>query len=273
MLLTLAGIVLIALTLRDVFETLFHPLGRGRIGHWVAKGTAGAVGALLPRRPGRALAGPAAFVAVLGFWTALLAVGWALVFLPYMPGGYSYPDGVDPAAHDGFFDALYVSMVNLTSLGYGDITPEASGLRLLGPLETMFGLGLVTASISWLLMIYGVIGRRDAFAHEVELSKQAEERLGQKLADADPALLERMLTSFAEQLIVMRRDLIHFPITDHFHPEEDDPALGELLPFLRRLAEEGRERGRPHGARVRAEVLQMAIEDYEETLRAERNRR
>jgi hypothetical protein len=30
-----AGVVLIALTLRDIFETLFHPVGRGYVGRRV----------------------------------------------------------------------------------------------------------------------------------------------------------------------------------------------------------------------------------------------
>jgi hypothetical protein len=51
-------------------------------------------------------------------------VGWALVFLPQMPQGFNFAPGLDPSQHSGFLDAIYVSLVNLTSLGYGDITPS-----------------------------------------------------------------------------------------------------------------------------------------------------
>lgn len=265
---TLLGIALILVALRDIFDVLFHPLGRGI----VARRVVGAVIGIVRRPPGRGgtvslLAGPLSYAAIVATWAALLAVGWALVFYPQLPEGFNFDPALDPAEHSGFLDALYISLVNLTSLGYGDISPAAPLLRVLGPVETMFGLGLLTASISWLISIYNAISRRDALAHEVRLAKEAEDRLGEKLADADPELLERMLASFAEQLIRARRDVIHFPITHYFRTEDEERALAGLLPFLRSLAAEAGEEKRPHALRVRAEILDMAIEDFAETLR------
>lgn len=265
---TVLGVALIALALRDVFDVLFHPRGRGIVARRVVLGVSAAARRLpFAGRATRLLAGPLSYVAVVATWAALLAVGWALVFLPHMPEGFTFDPGLDPRAHSSFADALYVSLVNLTSLGYGDIAPASSLLRLLGPLETLFGLGLLTASLSWLISIYSAISRRDSLAHEVHLAKEAEERLGEKLADADPELLERLLASFTEQLIASRRDLIHFPIVHHFRTEDEERALSSLLPFLASLVEEASEEGRPHALRVRAEMLRMAIDDFAETLR------
>jgi voltage-gated potassium channel Kch len=265
---TALGVMLIALALRDIFDVLFHPLGRGTIARRVVRGMA----TLARQRPGRSgtlglLSGPLSYIAVIATWAALLTVGWALVFLPQLPQGFHFDPGLDPATHSGFLDAVYVSLVNLTSLGYGDISPEASLLRILGPVETFFGLGLLTASISWLLSIYGAISRRDSLAHEVHLAKEAEDRLGEKLADADPELLETLLAGFSEQLIRVRRDLIHFPIVHYFRTEDEERALAGLLPFLGSLAEEAGEESRPHSLRVRAEILRMAIDDFADTLR------
>ena len=265
---TVSGVVLILLALRDIFDVLFHPLGRGMVARRVVRGIA----ALVRRAPRGAgtlglLAGPLSYIAVVGTWATLLAVGWALVFWPQLPQGFTFDPGLDPATHSGFIDALYVSLVNLTSLGYGDISPASSLLRILGPIETMFGLGLLTAGISWLLSIYGAISRRDSLAHEVHLAKEAEERLGEKLADADPQLLETMLAGFSEQLIRARRDLIHFPIVHYFRTEDEERALAGLLPFLGSLADEAGEESRSHSLRVRAEILRMAIDDFAETLR------
>lgn len=262
------GVVLIALALRDIFDVLFHPLGRGTITRRVMRGIA----ALARRAPGPSgalglLAGPISYIAVVGTWAALLAVGWALIFWPQLPQGFNFDPQLDPAAHSGFLDALYISLVNLTSLGYGDIAPASALLRILGPVETLFGLGLLTASISWLISIYGAISRRDSLAHEVHLAKESEERLGEKLAEADPQLLESLLASFAEQLVRTRRDLIHFPIVHYFRTEDEQRALAGLLPFLGSLADEAGEEGRPHSLRVRAEILRMAIDDFAETLR------
>ncbi|HEX6455073.1 MAG TPA: potassium channel family protein [Solirubrobacterales bacterium] len=265
---TVLGMLLIALALRDIFDVLFHPLGRGMIARRVVRGIA-AVARRAPRRAGTLglLAGPLSYIAVVGTWAGLLVVGWALVFMPQMPEGFHFSVGLDPAQHSGFLDALYVSLVNLTSLGYGDISPNSDAMRILCPMETMFGLGLLTASISWLISIYGAISRRDSLAHEVALAKESEERLGEKLADADPQLLEALLASFAEQLIRTRRDLIHFPIVHYFRTEDEERALAGLLPFLGSLADEAAQEGAPPSLRVRAEVLRMAIDDFAETLR------
>ncbi|MFL5897590.1 MAG: potassium channel family protein [Solirubrobacterales bacterium] len=266
--LTALGILLIALALRDIFDVLFHPLGRGLIARQVAR----AIAALARRAPRSTdtlglLAGPLAYIGVVATWATLLVLGWALVFLPQLPQGFHFDPGLDPAQHAGFLDAVYVSLVNLTSLGYGDISPASSAMRLLGPIETMFGLGLLTASISWLLSIYSAISRRDSLAHEVHLAKEAEERLGEELVEADPELLEGMLAGFSEQLIRTRRDLIHFPIVHYFRTEDEERALAGLLPFLGSLADEAGREGRPHSLRVRAEILRMTIDDFAETLR------
>jgi voltage-gated potassium channel Kch len=265
---TLAGLALIVLTLRDLFATLFHPLGRGYVGHLVVGGVSRLGHRLAGRvRAAPVLIGPVGFISVVATWAALLTVGWALIFFPHLPEGFLFGPGLDPDEHGDFVDALYVSLVNLTSLGYGDISPEGPLLRILGPAETLFGLGLLTASITWLISIYGVLSRRDAFAHEVHLSMVAEEHLGEKVADADPELLERLLASFTVQLVATRRDLIHFPITHEFRSEDTERALSGLLPFLRRLVGEATEEGRPRALKVRAQMLGMAIDDFAETLR------
>lgn len=266
---TLLGLALIAIALRDIFDVLFHPLGRGMVARQVVRVVTGISRWLAMRVKGAGLlAGPISYIAVVATWATLLALGWALIFLPQLPSGFNFSPGLDPATHAGFIDALYISLVNLTSLGYGDISPASDAMRLLGPVETLFGLGLLTASISWLISIYGAISRRDSLAHEVHLAKEAEERLGEKLADADPALLERLLASFAEQLVRARRDLIHFPIVHYFRTEDEERALAGLLPFLASLVEEASVEERPHALRVRAEMLRMAIDDFAATLRA-----
>lgn len=264
----LVGAGVILATLHDIFATLFHPLGRGYIGHRMVE-MVSRVGHALSKRFDSAtvLIGPIGYVLVVASWAVLLIVGWALVYFPFLPEGFSFAPGLVPEEHAGFSDALYISLVDLTSLGYGDISPEASLLRILGPIETLFGLSLITASVSWLISIYNAISQRDAFAHEVQLSRRAEEQLGEKLADADPDLLEGLLASFSEQLITVRRNLIHFPITIHFHSEDDEKALSGLMPFLARLVEEAREDHRPHGLRVRGEMLHMAMDDFAQTLR------
>ena len=105
--LTAAGVVLIAIALRDIFETLFHPTASGAVGHGIVRGVwhlahwASHGGTSAP-----VYAGPLGYVAVLASWTAMLVVGWALVFTPQMPEGFSFAAGVEPSERDSFFDAV-----------------------------------------------------------------------------------------------------------------------------------------------------------------------
>ncbi len=125
----LIGAGLILLALRDVFHTLFHPSGRGSISELLPKVIWRQVFRRLAKhRPGiLALGGPTTVLAVISSWTVLLAVGWALVYWPYLPERFLLQTGLDPEAQGGFLDALYLSFVTLSTLGYRDIAGEGSG--------------------------------------------------------------------------------------------------------------------------------------------------
>jgi hypothetical protein len=267
LILTLAGALLIAVTLRDIFETLFHPQGKGVIGRAIAHGVWAAAHLLHRRGSGQPLyAGALAYVFVLASWTAMLAFGWALVFLPHLPEGFHFDSGLEPSEHDTLLDAIYISLTNLTSLGYGDISPEDTVLRVLGPIETLFGLGLLTASISWLVSIYNALSRRETLEHEVHLLREAEKDLDEPLAAAEPELLERMLSSFSTQTIAVRRDLIHLPITHYFQSAEERRTREELRAFLRELIDQANDESRPVALRLQADMLSRALDDFERTL-------
>jgi voltage-gated potassium channel Kch len=143
-----AGVALIAIALFDVFATLFsHPRGHSP-----------------SRSRTLALAGPISFLVVVASWTTFLGCGWALVYWPWMPEGFLHATELD-AVGTSLLDALYFSLVTLSTLGYGDVSPSHGLLRVAAPLEALLGLGLLTASVSWLLDLPRV-SRRRAQAHE-----------------------------------------------------------------------------------------------------------
>jgi hypothetical protein len=217
---TLLGVGVIALALRDIFDVLFHPAGHAVVARWIIRGVR-AMAARLPGPRSGLLVGPISYILVVAGWAALLAVGWALVWMPQMPEGFTFARDLDPAHHSGFIDALYVSLVNLTSLGYGDIAPAAAPLRILGPLETLFGLGLLTASISWLISIYNAISRRDALADEVHLARETEERLGEgDLVDGLGVGPLRVVADAERQ--VADHDLLFDNLGEEDHPKATD---------------------------------------------------
>lgn len=146
----------------DVFHTLLHPKGQGRLSKtlmhavWMTSRHLGTYG--------RSLSGAVAMVAAIGGWGVLMLVGWALIFWPWMPEGFLYATGTDPATRSTVVDAVYLSLVSLTTLGYGDITPLTPWLRFAAPVEGLLGFALLTAAVSWVLQVYPALTRRRVLA-------------------------------------------------------------------------------------------------------------
>ena len=175
---TAGGALLVTVALRDVFDTLFHPHGRGVVSEAVVRWTWRGTRALV-RRNHRALslAGPLAFIGVIAVWGALVTLGFALMLWPHFPEGFA-SSGAGMIGGGHFWDALYLSLVNLASLGYGDIVPTGGVPRFLGPAETLIGLGLLTASISWILLLYRVLSDYRALSHEISRWPRQSARAG-----------------------------------------------------------------------------------------------
>lgn len=264
---TIAGVGLIALALRDVFDTLFHPHGRGIVSERLVRAVWTTVRRLARGRP-RVLsyAGPVAFLTVVLTWVALVVLGFALITAPHLPDEYVLGFGVDPEGTAGMLDAVYFSLVNMTSLGYGDIVAESDVLRLLGPLETVAGLGLLTASISWILSIYGVLGDYRSVSHEIALLCDAEEETGQTLSAVEAGETARLFEGLTAKLVAARRDLLDFPIAYFFHSRDPRYMLSLQLPRLVPMVEECRRDADRAAVRLEAARLKLAIDDLLATL-------
>jgi len=174
---TSLGIVILLVLVREVFHQLLHPEGRGFLSVALLRGCR-----WIARRLGRqamVFAGPASLGLVLLSWFVLAVLGWALVLLPHMPEGFSYVGKVQP--REPVVDALYVSTMTVSTLGFGDIVPDTAALRLLVPLESVMGFGLLTASLTWLLSIYQPLARQRTLARQVSRLLEREEVEGRHL--------------------------------------------------------------------------------------------
>ncbi|GAA5162230.1 hypothetical protein GCM10023321_47510 [Pseudonocardia eucalypti] len=247
-----AGAALILLAVIDVFVTLFFHAERPALSRVLIRGIWSFCRRLPP--PGLlTLAGPVSFLVVVTDWALLLGVGWALVYWPWMPGDFTHATPGDRAG--GFIDSLYFSLVTLATLGYGDIAPAAGWLRVLAPLQSLLGLGLLTASVSWLLSIFPVLSRRRALAYEIRLLEAARGEHPSPL----PAAVYADLTS---RLIASERDLVTFPVTYYFRDDDHRFALAGAIGRLLTLAEEAREQCVSPEVRFHGELLLRAIDDF-----------
>ncbi len=257
----LVGVGLNVLILRDMFHTIFAPRGSGMVSEWAARTIWRAMRLVSKRRTGRlALAGPLAMVAIILLWAGGLALGWACLIYPHLPDQFLLSSGMAPEGNDDFVDALYLSLVTLATLGYGDITPGATWLRLVAPVEALIGFSLFTAAISWIMSVYPALARRRHLAREVSLVGRSETGAGIALSDVDPGTYGGLLRDMAGQIVSVRDDFVQFPITYFFWIADAEAALGPALHRLTRLARNGSTDLDP-GVRLSAALLVGALED------------
>jgi hypothetical protein len=249
---TLAGVAFILAAGRDVFHTLLHPSGSGRLSSQVLR----IIWKTSQRLGARAVgwAGPIGIVSVIGVWTALLSVGWALIYLPHLTADFQYSSGVP--ARGGIAEAVYVSLVAMTTVGFGGIVAETAPLRLALVLEAMLGFALLTAAISWVLSIYPALGRRRSLAARIDilLGGEPHDRLAPR---ETPEPLALVLWGLVSDLATVRVDLVQYPAIYYFTPPDRSLDLPQLLPHLRAAVTSS---DVPAPARDAADSVRMAID-------------
>ncbi len=260
--LTIVGLLLVLVSVQDVFLTLFHPAGRGTMSDWVARGTWRTFRAAAQRWPAMiTFAGPAALLLIILAWTGLVVFGCSLVYLPHIGSAFTVAPGMNPAEHRAYIDAFNVSLGALITVG-GDFNAKSSWIRLLMGVEAVIGFGLLTASVSWLLSIYPVLEQRRSLAQQATLLHHAQLETG-----FDPALLpageaQDVLDGLTAGLLTLRNQMAQFPITYYFHMGETQTALPGILPYLYGLANRAASRNRPPAVQLSGTSLGGAIEDF-----------
>jgi hypothetical protein len=224
---TAIGVAVVLLALRDIFHTLWHPSGRGGFSRQVM---AAVWRAGRPRR-GRhrvsVLAGPLSMGFVVVTWVALVALGWTLVYWPHLAEGFVLGSNLGETARGGLLDALYLSMVTVATLGFGDIVPTDEWLRIAVPVEALLGFALLTAAVTWVLQIYPALTRRRALA--VRLSLLARADAVRVLAEEEMAMTAPLLESLAGELVQARVDLKQYAETYYFRDGENAESLAATI--------------------------------------------
>lgn len=115
---TCGGMLLIGVALYNAFRTLFYPEGRGAL---------------------MRLAGPVIFGVVVLAWTAMLALGFGLLYLPHLADEFRISSGLPPNEQTSYFDAVYFSFSALSSTGFGDLSAKSDPIRAITMLEGALG--------------------------------------------------------------------------------------------------------------------------------------
>lgn len=253
------GALLVAVVVRDVFHTLFHPIGHGSIAPQVMKFVWWLLRLFPSDRRIASLTGPLGIALVVLIWGAIAVVGWAMLYLAQMPDGFAYGSELNPAERHSVLDSLYVSLVTIGTLGFGDIVPTSPVLRLIVPLEALFGFMLLTAAVSWVLQIYPALHRRRVLALQLSTLREARRALPSLGIDDVPT---EVLTGLAEAVVEARNDFTQYGATYYFRDLETDASLAASLEYATQLAAEAAASTHPQtrlaGALITAAVHSLA---------------
>ena len=199
-------------------------------------------------------------------WGVLVVVGFLLVYWPHLPGAFVFGSGLDPQERAAALDALYLSLVTVATLGFGDIVPQAGWLRVVTPLQALVGFALLTAAVSWVLQIYSALGRRRALA--VHLTTLERARIADQVDVMDGVSVAQLLLAVAQQLARVRVDLTQYSETYYFRDADHEASLPAAIAYAVRLSQEG-QRAHSRDARVAASVLEHALDTFAQTLSSE----
>ncbi len=238
-----------------MFKDLFHPSQSGALSEWVASGLFRLLRrwkSLLPS------AGPLAVVSVIALWALLLVTGFALIYWSVFPDGYNLQGDNPPTGANTFWWSFYYSLEMLTTLGLGDIRPRPTWLRVLSALHTLLGFSLVTASITWIVLVFPALRRMRTLARKANTLCEAEKSTG--VAVVSPGM-HVILAGLTEEVIQSRVDHIHFPILFYFYTGEPRASLPAAIFPLRRFATEAADSSADHLIRLTAAALRIALDD------------
>jgi hypothetical protein len=253
------GVVVVLAALRDIFHTLWHPSGRGGVARRVLAAVWRGGRPRRGHRRVRVLAGPLAMVVVVMAWVALIVLGWTLIYWPHLEDGFFISESLPQTARGGLLEALYLSMVTLATLGFGDIVPTEEWLRVAVPLQAMLGFVLLTAAVTWVLQVYPALVRRRVLAIRLSLLRRAD--AVRVLAEEDVPMAANLLEDLAGELVQIRVDLTQYPETYYFRDGEESASLAASIGTAAQLAHVAQRSPRAD-MRFAGKLLDTALGDF-----------
>lgn len=229
----LVGIVIIVVIIWEVFKDLFHPAHSGAFSDWLGRRLFNLVRGRPSMLP---IAGPLAVVGVIGSWVLMLVLGFGLIYNSSFPEGFRTSTGEIPPDSPQLLSALYFSFATLVTLGYGDLVPNTMPMRFIATTEALIGFGLLTASVSSIVLLYPALSRMRLAARRTAHLVAAQRATGVSVIDsASVPVLERL----ADDVTSLRIDLVHFPIAYYFAADEADASVARWAMELVRIATAG----------------------------------
>jgi hypothetical protein len=250
------GAVIVLFAIREMLLDLFNPTSSGALSTWIGSSIFRA------SRGSRSMmsnAGPLIVVTVIFAWALLLMLGFALIYWSVFPGAYQIKTGTAPVGADSFWWSIYYSLEMMTTLGLGDLQPNPTWLKLLSAFHTLIGFSLVTASITWIVLIFPALTRMRTLARKVAAIEASEQVTGVPVTSAG---MQSALAGLGENVITARVDLIHFPVLFYFYAEDRRASLPPALFTLLRISDEGMRPEQDELIQLTSAAIREAVNDF-----------
>jgi Ion channel len=236
-LLTGAGVLLLLFVVYDVYATILHARGRsGPLSEtlyriiWRCARVFSARFARPRRHRTLNAVGPVLLPLMIVCYIFLLIISFALVYLPRMPAQFIVaPQSLTVP----WLDSLYFSGITLVTVGYGDIAPHTSLMRVVALVEGASGFALISLGVTYLITVYSALERKRAIAlsfyHQADEGADAAGFIAHHFVAGRFYGLEVVLRTAARDLQQILESHIEHPVIHYFHPVEVHKSFPRVL--------------------------------------------
>lgn len=228
---------MLGLVAYDVYASILHSRARaGPIGENLNRGVWRLARGLAFRfsRPRRHLVlnavGPLLLPSLVAAFVGLLMLGYALIYWPRMPASFNVDD---KAQTPPWIEAFYFSGITLTTLGYGDIAPRTTAMRLLALSEAAAGFVSISLAVTYLLSVTNALERKRAvalsFYHQAEQGADAAGFLIHHFRRGEFQGLDTVFATAARDLQSLLESHVEHPVIHYFHPVQVHKSLPRML--------------------------------------------
>lgn len=227
-----AGLVLIVLGVVDLFMTVLYYDSAGLLSLRLYRSVWSVCRWLAGKVPDRhrafvlSMGVPMMVLGSLVLWIALQVFGFAAIYYVGMhQGSFRFSEGLEASA----VEALYLSGISLSGLGYGDMAPVTPLFQLVAALQALLGYGFLTLAIAYVVNVYKVIEDMGVLSsdiyHESERTYDSRHILEVHFHRGEPRDLGLRLNNFYRSMISHHEGMRHYPVVYYFYSRRGYAAL------------------------------------------------
>jgi hypothetical protein len=234
---TLIGISILLLVAYEVYSTILDVRARaGPISEVLNRSLWYLFSSIAFRLPRKArhkflnIIGPILLPLLIVILIALLVLAFAFIYFPRMPEHFNISSD---RASSLWIEAFYFSGITLATVGYGDITPVTTEMRLVAMVEGALGFTFIPLAITYLLTVYGALTRKRmlalSFYHRGEGSPNVAGFIIHHFVSGRFYGLDSSLRSITRDLQEQLEAHIEHPVIHFFHPTQVYKGLPRVL--------------------------------------------